>query len=486
MKILKNLKIFFCIILCFLLTAGSRIPSSIQSVSDNIEAGTGQHQSVSGIDGSSQSTAVSSPETETQSETDADSAVPDSPSSSGSAQSGSSQNGQSASSSVLSGSRPQSSSGSSSQSKPQSAVEKPSSSTPSSPQQTPPQSKTEIRAVWISFLEYQSILRGKSESSFKKAIASYFDKCVSYGLNTVIVHARSHSDAFYKSRYYPASVHFTGKRQNSFPFDPLKIMVAEAHKRGLKIEAWVNPYRGSHISETLAADDPVKKWLGTEKVFAFGEYYYLNPGEPEVRQLILNGIIELVDNYDIDGIHFDDYFYPTADSSIDKSTYNKYGGGKTLKVFRTDCVNKLVSSVYREIKNRKNITFGISPEGNIDNCLNKSFADVKLWGSTPGYVDYLAPQIYWDYDQKPLPYQKALSDWKKTVTSPKVRLITGHAAYRVVEIGTGGWATGDILKRQVLDARSASNYGGFIMFRYDFFFSGALAAERENLKGILN
>lgn len=482
MKILKNLKIIFCIILCFLLTAGSRIPSSMQSVSDNIVSGTGQQQNESGIAEPSQDTVVSM--TETESEADADSPS-DSSSSSGSAQSGSSQNGQSSSSPASSGSRPQSSSGSSSQSKPQSAVEKPSSSMPSSSQQTP-QSKTEMRAVWISFLEYQSILRGKSESSFKKAIGSYFDKCVSYGLNTVIVHARSHSDAFYKSKYYPASVHFTGKRQNSFPFDPLKIMVTEAHKRGLKIEAWVNPYRGSHISETLAADDPVKKWLGTEKVFTYGEYYYLNPGEPEVRQLILNGIIELVENYDIDGIHFDDYFYPTADSSIDKSTYNKYGGGKTLKAFRTDCVNKLVSSVYREIKNRKNITFGISPEGNIDNCLNKSFADVKLWGSTPGYVDYLAPQIYWDYDQKPLSYQKALSDWKKTVTSSKVRLITGHAAYRVVEIGTGGWASGDILKRQVLDARSASNYGGFIMFRYDFFFSGALAAERESLKGILN
>ena len=342
-----------------------------------------------------------------------------------------------------------------------------------------------MRAVWISFLEYRSILKNKSESQFKSSVKKYFDKCVSLGLNTVIVHARSHGDAFYKSGYFPASVDFTGKRQDSFPFDPLEIMVKEAHARGLKIEAWVNPYRANRLTEQFSENDPVKKWLGTDKVFAHGEYYYFNPGEPEVRRLVLNGIIELVENYDIDGIHFDDYFYPTTDSSVDKNTYAKYGAGRTLKKFRTDSVNELVKTVYSQIKKRKNITFGISPQGNIENCLNFNYADVRLWGSTAGYVDYLAPQLYWDYGQGSLPYETALANWKKTVTSPSVKLITGHAAYRVAENGTGGWASGDILKRQVSDARGAANYGGFIMFRYDHLFSDALETERRNLKSIL-
>lgn len=351
---------------------------------------------------------------------------------------------------------------------------------------------SEMRAVWISFLEYRQILKGKSKSEFKSSICEYFNKCSEYGLNTVIVQARSHGDAYYKSAYFPASVNFTETRQNSFPFDPLEIMVEQAHKRGLKIEAWVNPYRGNNTADGFAPDDPVGKWIGTDNVFKWGnpdednEYYYLNPGEPEVRELIIKGITELVDNYDIDGIHFDDYFYPSADAGLDAATYQKYGGGKTLKEFRISCVNELVSSVYKEIKSRKNITFGISPAGNIDNCLNKSFADVKLWGSTEGYADYIMPQLYWDYGQGPLPFESALSNWRQTVTNPKVKLAVGLAAYRVTDTGSGFWSSGDVLKRQVEDSRKIPNYCGFSMFRYSFFFSDTLKTERGNLQKILS
>lgn len=343
----------------------------------------------------------------------------------------------------------------------------------------------EKRAVWISFLEYQKILNGKTEKQFKSSICKYFDSCAEYGLNTVIVQARSHSDAYYKSAYFPASLWFTEKRKNTFPFDPLKIMVDEAHKRGLKIEAWVNPYRGNKISEEFAENDIIKAWLDTDKVFACGEYYYLNPGEPEVMDYVVNGITEIVENYDIDGIHFDDYFYPAGIGGADAAAYEKYGGGKTVAEFRTDCVSRLVSRVYSEIKARKNIVFGISPAGNIDNCLNKSYADVRLWGSADGYADYLAPQLYWDYGKGALPYEKALENWKKTVKNSNVKLIVGLAPYRVAQGNGDVWNSGDILKRQVSDARSAANYGGFIMFRYDFFFSDTLKTERDNLKGIL-
>lgn len=348
-----------------------------------------------------------------------------------------------------------------------------------------------MRAVWISFLEYQKILKSKTEEDFRSGICVYFDNCAEYGLNTVIVQARSHGDAYYKSAYFPSSVNFTVTRQNIFPFDPLKIMVEEAHKRGLKIEAWVNPYRGNKTTDGFAPDDPVKNRLGTDKVFKFGnreanaEYYYFNPGEPEVRELIIKGIIEIVENYNVDGIHFDDYFYPTADSGIDLSTYQKYGAGRTLLEFRTDCVNELVASVYREIKARKNITFGIAPAGNINNCINKSCADVRLWGSTKGYVDYLAPQLYWDYGEGTLPFETALSDWQETVTNPDIKLIIGLAAYKVVDKPSDFWASGDILKRQVEDSRKIANFGGFSIFRYEDFFSVRLNNERYNLKQIL-
>ena len=476
MKIYENLKISICLLLCFFMAAGSNLTAD----SEQAFIPSGETLS-SEQDGTYSEESFSIPDTGTPTENASASDTSDSSDTSHSSDTDVNSQQTSASEektpSSSSPSQQSGAAGGSSSAKPEAA--------PSKPSQVNPAEKAEMRAVWISFLEYRSILKNKSESQFRSSVKKYFDNCVSLGLNTVIVHARSHGDAFYKSGYFPASVDFTGKRQDSFLFDPLEIMVKEAHARGLKIEAWVNPYRANRLTEQFSENDPVKKWLGTDKVFAHGEYYYFNPGEPEVRRLVLNGIIELVENYDIDGIHFDDYFYPTTDSSVDKNTYAKYGAGRTLKKFRTDSVNELVKTVYSEIKKRKNITFGISPQGNIDNCLNFNYADVKLWGSTAGYVDYLAPQLYWDYGQGSLPYETALANWKKTVTSLSVKLITGHAAYRVAENGTGGWASGDILKRQVSDARGAANYGGFIMFRYDHLFSDALETERRNLKSIL-
>ena len=148
-------------------------------------------------------------------------------------------------------------------------------------------------------------------------------------------------------------------------------------------------------------------------------------------------------------------------------------------------MSRLVSGIYGRIKSVKNITFGISPAGNIDNCLKKNYADVVTWGKSTGYVDYLAPQLYWDYGQQPLPYGKALEKWKKTVTNGSVSLIVGLAPYRIEQSDGSRWNAGDILKRQVSDARTAANYGGFIMFRYEHFFSDKLKTERDNLKSIL-
>ena len=354
-----------------------------------------------------------------------------------------------------------------------------------------PNTSGEVRAVWISFLEFDSILRGKSEAAFQKTFDSMMKTCAEYGLNTVIVQVRSHADACYNSYYFPSSVHFTVQRQNSFPFDPLQIMVTLAHRYGLKIEAWVNPYRGCKVTDSFAQNDILQRFLNEGKAFAFGDYYYFDPGLEEVRNLIISGVLEIVENYDVDGIHFDDYFYPTADPAIDQNTFAQYGSGQTLSAFRTESVNCLIRALYSEIKSRKNITFGISPAGNIDNCLNKSFADVKKWGKEAGYVDYLAPQLYWDYGPKDniknaYPYDNALNDWKKIVTNSQVKLLVGLAPYRVNnETYYPFFTAGDVLYRQVLDARQSDRYGGFIMFRYAQFFSDSLAVERQNLSSLL-
>lgn len=344
----------------------------------------------------------------------------------------------------------------------------------------------ELRAVWFSYIEFAELLTGKTKAEFTYNIRSCFDKCAAYGLNTVIVQVRSNADALYKSAFFPASEYITGKRSNSLQFDPLAIMTEEAHRRSLRIEAWINPYRANRVTSEFADDDIVERWLGTDNVFELNGYYYLNPGEPQARLLIINGVTEIVENYDIDGIHFDDYFYPSQSAEIDAVTFKKYGEGKTLSEFRTASVNELISSVYREIKKRKSIVFGISPAGNIENCLNAG-ADVRLWGSENGYVDYLAPQLYWDYGQGILPYEKALDEWKKAVVNPNVKLLVGLAAYRAGDESLSPyWGSGNVLARQVADARNAANYKGFILFRYEHFFDDVRAAERSSLKSILN
>ena len=190
-------------------------------------------------------------------------------------------------------------------------------------------SSGETRAVWISFLEYQSILQGKTKSQFTSNIKTMFKNLAGDGFNTVFVHVRSHSDAMYDSDIFPWSVYCTGTEGNAPSFDPLEIMVEEAHFAGLKIEAWINPYRvkGSSDTSKIAKSSPAYKWLDTGKVVVLNSGIFYNPADEDVIELIVSGVEEVVRNYDVDGIHFDDYFYPTTEESFDRAYYSEYKSG---------------------------------------------------------------------------------------------------------------------------------------------------------------
>ena len=339
----------------------------------------------------------------------------------------------------------------------------------------------EMRAVWFTYIELDNILRKKTAAQFKTAIEQRFDNCVRLGMNAVIVQVRSHADAIYPSKYYPTAVHFTGKRTNSAPFYALQIMIDAAHKRGLKIHAWVNPFRGHRETHEMAPNDPMRTYQNM--TYYYDKLYYLDPAYPQVRALIVNGIKEIVTKYAVDGIHFDDRFYPTRDESIDSYSYMLCGEGRTLKQFRLDNVNALVKEIYNTIKSVRDIPFGISPQGNVENNYYDCFADVKLWTSTPGYIDYIAPQLYWSYGEGALPFEAALPIWQKMVTCKQVDLIVGLAPYKV---GTKPeWTAGDILKREIVDIRKASQYAGFIMYRYDYYVDKVCDTERANVSTLL-
>ncbi len=365
----------------------------------------------------------------------------------------------------------------------------------------------EVRAVWISFLELQTLLTGKSANEFRRNMSAVFENCKNYGLNTVILQVRPYADAMYKSSYFPWSYIITGTEGKNPGFDPLQIMVEEARLRGLRIEAWVNPYRirAADNKNALANNNYAKMWLDKKdnSVIVYKGVTSYNPASSKAQNLIVNGAVELVKNYDIDGIHIDDYFYPTTDKEFDKQSYSAYtkaGGGLNLADWRRANVETLIKKMYKAIKaaNPK-VLFGISPQSSLDNNYNAHYLDVAKISSTNGYCDYICPQIYFGYKNKSQPYAETLEMWNNMVTASNVKLYVGLASYKVGTTdawageGKNEWAqNSDLLKRMTLDARETNNYGGIALYRYDFIFAPesnvkAIAnKEHANLKGLFN
>lgn len=380
-----------------------------------------------------------------------------------------------------------------------------SSSAEQKPQNAPAVSG-EVRAIWISYLEYQSMLTGKSEKEFKNSIKAMFTNLANDGFNTVYVHARSHSDAYYNSDIFPWSVYCTRTEGQNPGFDPLKIMVKEAHAAGLKIEAWINPYRISGKTDTnkISKGNPAYKWLDTDKVVVVektGIFY--NPADEDVIDLVVRGVEELVINYAVDGIHFDDYFYPTTDESFDSDYYKSYkstGGRLSLAAWRRQNVNELISRVYSAVKSiNPDCVFGVSPTGNTNSNYSALYCDVYTWVTSAGYVDYICPQLYYGFNHKSLPYLTVLDEFDGMITKSGVKLIIGLAAYKAGAEDTYAGSTGklewtqnsDILSREVAAARRAKNYGGFALYRYDSLYNPAksvaeiVGKEKRNLLDIM-
>lgn len=430
---------------------------------------------------------------ETFSESSSSEPESSSSSSSGKSESSSSQNSSASSSSESASSKPESSSSEES-------------SEPEIPVTNVSGSSEETRAVWISYLEYQSILQGKTKKQFTGNIKTMFSNIAADGFNTVFVHVRSHSDAMYDSDIFPWSVYCTGTEGNNPGFDPLEIMVTEAHSAGLKIEAWINPYRvkGNSNTAKIAKNSPAYSWLGTEKVVVIeGSGIFYNPADEDVIELVVSGVEEIVRNYDVDGIHFDDYFYPTTDENFDKSYYNDYkssGGKLKLAAWRRQNVNTLIKEVYSAIKAiDSSCRFGVSPAGNTDKNYNELYCDVETWVTSKGYIDYICPQIYFGFNNKTRPYLDVLAEFSNMITNKNVELIVGLAAYKCGAVdayagdsGKNEWVNNsDILSRQITAARNEPKYSGFAMYRYDSLYNpasevkGSIKNERANLSKIL-
>lgn len=374
---------------------------------------------------------------------------------------------------------------------------------PASPKTTagttkPAETQTELRGIWISCYDYISAA-GKTRSEYKAETDKMFKSIAACGFNTAFVHMRAFSDAFYESDIYPYSSFVAGTEGASLPFDPFKVVLESAKKYGISVHGWINPFRVSTKNDPslLSASNPAKKILdggnseGEVCILKNGIYY--NPACVSNHKLILDGVREILGKYDIDGIHIDDYFYPSTDKSIDSKQYSQYkasGGALSLAEWRRASVNSFVSSLYSTVKAaNSNLTVSISPAAQIEKNKNELYADCALWLSSKGYADIIIPQIYFGFEHETLDFQSLLAEWAALPRNPQIKLVCGLAAYKCGKndayAGTGSaeWQENtDILARQLKCIRKNKNYSGFVVFSYKDLNRAACKTEIQNLK----
>ena len=376
--------------------------------------------------------------------------------------------------------------------------------------------KSERRAVWLSYYEISDIFKlNNDEKSFEKEISKRFKELKDFGFNCVIVHCRAFSDAIYNSSIFPTAEYITGEQGGELPFDLLCVMIKCAKTNNLKIEAWINPYRISHSNDItkLSNKNPAKKWLTDDDnqndnwVFTLDNGLYYNPAIKEVQKLIVDGIKEIVENYDVDGIHFDDYFYPTILPEIDSAEYGNYaenGGDLPLAEWRCNNVNNMIRSAYSAIKKtNKNLILGISPSASINENFNQKYADIKLWVTENGYIDYICPQIYFGFNNEVMPFVSTVKSWQSIMKNSNVKLYFGLGLYKSGQIDEFADLTDgsdnqspkyefvnnkNIISRQINYLRQTVRYNGFFIYSYSYLFSNNenIKSEIELIKSIVN
>lgn len=364
---------------------------------------------------------------------------------------------------------------------------------------------SELRGVWVATvanIDYPSKQTTNSET-LKNEMVEILDNCKNMGFNAVFLQVRPCGDAFYNSSIFPWSKYLTGT-QGVAPdngFDPLKFAVEEAHARGIQLHAWINPYRITNSpsdNSKLADNNPAVLNPGLVLTDSNGKMYY-NPGDSKSIELITNGAAEIVENYDVDGIHLDDYFYPDG-SFNDDTTYSFYKDEYPNKAdWRRANVNKLIQTLDERLHSIKpSIQFGVSPRGiwaNKDEMAEGSdtrgggsystiYADSRAWVKN-GWVDYIMPQIYWNIGYEVADYTVLCNWWADVINGTDVKLYIGEGAYRTTTSTLPAWKgeTGtNELRTHILDGRSNPNISGYCCFTYnDFIENGSIYALMQGI-----
>ncbi|MCY9761984.1 family 10 glycosylhydrolase [Paenibacillus alvei] len=330
--------------------------------------------------------------------------------------------------------------------------------------------KRQLRAAWIaSVVNIDWPREGVvTEKEQKRDFIQLLNELEAAGMNAVVMQIKPTADAFYPSKYAPWSEWLTGVQGKDPGYNPLQFMIEEAHKRNMEFHAWFNPYRVSMQSDVtkLVADHPAR--LHPDWVITYGGKLYFNPGVPEAKRFVIDSVMEVVNNYDIDAVHFDDYFYPYKVDGVDfpdRETYQNYGAGfPDITDWRRNNVNAFIEELSKEMKQVKPyMKFGISPFGvwrnkatdptgsdttaGVENY-DDLYADTRLW-IQKGWIDYITPQIYWYFGFTPAAFEKLVDWWVKETEGTHTQLYIGHADYKVNDPNTPAWLNPDELPNQL-------------------------------------
>lgn len=351
----------------------------------------------------------------------------------------------------------------------------------------------ETRGIFFSYIEFLNYFDNKNLNQKKNIIDNVILNLKENNFNTLYLHIRSFSDAIYNSLIFPSSYIVTNKEGEKLDFDVLEYFITKAHKEKISIQAWINPYRIRNNTDTsnISIKNPSYKWFGTNNVKVIdGKGIFYNPASSDVIDLIVKGVEEVVRNYDVDGIMFDDYFY--MDDTIDDENYQDYlktGVNISKKEYRYMVVNEMVSKVSKVV-HKYNKEFGISPSGNIENNMNEMYADVYTW-INENYLDYIIPQIYYGFENTVKPFKETANFWNNLVTGKEVKLVIGLPLYKiglVDEYAVDGMYefvfSSNVIRKQIEYSRTLSNYSGFALFRYGNYFDKE-TEEVNNIKDLL-
>ncbi len=342
----------------------------------------------------------------------------------------------------------------------------------------------EFRAVWVATVENIDwpSKRGLPVAEQKAEFIKLLDLHMRNGMNALVMQIRPVTDAFYPSQYEPWSEYLNGKQglPPSPYYDPLQFMIEETHKRGMEFHAWLNPYRAVfNINKSSIAPSHVTR-LFPNWFVSYGKLKIFNPGLPEVRKYVTTIIRDVVQRYDVDGIHFDDYFYPYPEGAKpfqDDAAYMKYGNGMNKADWRRSNVDSIIKMIHEAILNTNpRVKFGIAPFGvwrnqskdpagsntragitNYDDL----YADILLW-QKKGWIDYVVPQLYWEIGHPLCDYNTLLDWWGNNAYGRQVFI--GHGIYRSGEPKSTGWKRRNEIPNQIKALRDNPNVQGSVYF----------------------